>query len=48
MSNKLLEILLDVKGAERSKKKITGVDKTLGSLGKSAIKTAGAFFGARM
>ena len=48
MSNKLLEILLNVKGAEKSKKKISGVDKTLGSLGKSAIKTAGAFFGARM
>ena len=48
MSNRLLEILLDVKGGKRAKKEISGVDKTLGSLGKSAIKTAGAFFGARM
>mgnify|MGYP003133002511 FL=1 len=47
MSNKRLQIDLDVRGARKSKKEIQGVDSAVSRLGKSALVTAGAFFGGR-
>ena len=47
MAVKDLLIKLGVVGDKKAKKKIKGVDGSLGDLGKSAIKAGAAFFGAR-
>jgi len=47
MTDKILNIKVQTKGAKQSKKALGGVDKSLKSVGKQAIAAGAAFFGGR-
>jgi len=45
--NKIMNIILRMKGAKKAKQDLKGVDSRLSSLGKNALKAGAAFFAAR-